>query len=127
MRDSMERTYADLVAEREELDTLIAAAWESERRDALKSIRALMAEFGISPSDLVENVSKRGPRYKPIKSGRYVPRYRDPVSGKTWSGKGREPAWMEGKDRSAFSIALLDSHPNTNGHEPTCRSRNTKR
>ncbi|MFP3588530.1 H-NS family nucleoid-associated regulatory protein [Paraburkholderia sp. SIMBA_055] len=44
------------------------------------------------------------------KAGNYVrgpqaPRYRDPKTGATWSGRGRTPAWLAGvKDRTAFLI-----------------------
>ncbi|ACC75793.1 H-NS family nucleoid-associated regulatory protein [Paraburkholderia phymatum] len=44
------------------------------------------------------------------KAGNYVrgpqaPKYRDPVSGATWSGRGPAPAWLAGaKDRTAFLI-----------------------
>ncbi|EUC16973.1 UNVERIFIED_ORG: DNA-binding protein H-NS [Burkholderia sp. CF145] len=47
---------------------------------------------------------------KPAKAGNYVkgpqaPKYRDPKSGATWSGRGPAPAWLAGaKDRSKFLI-----------------------
>ena len=31
-------------------------------------------------------------------------RYRDPVSGKEWSGRGNAPLWIRGKDRRKFVI-----------------------
>ncbi|MBJ9689111.1 H-NS histone family protein [Burkholderia vietnamiensis] len=45
-----------------------------------------------------------------VKAGNYVrgpqrPKYRDPKSGATWSGRGRAPAWLAGaKDPSKFLI-----------------------
>lgn len=48
---------------------------------------------------------------KAVKAGNYVrgvqaPKYQDPKSGATWSGRGRAPAWLAGvKDRSKFLIA----------------------
>jgi DNA-binding protein H-NS len=47
---------------------------------------------------------------KKPKSGNYVrgpqaPKYRDPMSGDTWSGRGRAPAWLATvKDRTQFLI-----------------------
>lgn len=47
---------------------------------------------------------------KAAKAGNYVrgpqaPKYRDPKSGATWSGRGKAPAWLAGaKDRSKFLI-----------------------
>ena len=52
---------------------------------------------------------------KPAKAGNYVrgsqtPKYRDPKSGATWSGRGRAPAWLSGaKDRSKFLIVAADA------------------
>ncbi len=52
---------------------------------------------------------------KPAKAGNYVkgpqtPKYRDPKSGATWSGRGRAPAWLSGaKDRSKFLIVDADA------------------
>ncbi|WP_179214071.1 H-NS histone family protein [Paraburkholderia caledonica] len=57
---------------------------------------------GIRLVDLQDARSRR--RYEPIKSGRYVPKYRDADSGATWSGRGREPFWIAGKDRKPFVL-----------------------
>ncbi|MEM5340064.1 H-NS family nucleoid-associated regulatory protein [Paraburkholderia azotifigens] len=52
---------------------------------------------------------------KRAKAGNYVmgpqtPKYRDPKSGATWSGRGRAPAWLSGaKDRSKFLIVDADA------------------
>ncbi|TQL81174.1 H-NS histone family protein [Delftia sp. HK171] len=32
-------------------------------------------------------------------------KYRDPRTGKTWSGRGRAPTWIRGQDRVPFLIA----------------------
>ncbi len=51
---------------------------------------------------------------KPAKPGNYVkgpqtPKYRDPKSGATWSGRGPAPAWLAGaKDRSKFLIVAAE-------------------
>ncbi|WP_254610410.1 H-NS family nucleoid-associated regulatory protein, partial [Burkholderia aenigmatica] len=34
-----------------------------------------------------------------------TPKYQDPKTGKTWSGRGREPSWIKGKKRDRFLIA----------------------
>jgi len=34
-----------------------------------------------------------------------TPKYQDPKTGKTWSGRGREPSWIKGKRRDRFLIA----------------------
>jgi len=32
------------------------------------------------------------------------PKYRDPATGKTWSGQGKAPLWIANQDRSRFLI-----------------------
>jgi DNA-binding protein H-NS len=34
-----------------------------------------------------------------------APKYRDPATGKTWTGRGRAPTWLEGKDKVKFLIS----------------------
>jgi DNA-binding protein H-NS len=33
-----------------------------------------------------------------------APKYRDPESGNTWSGRGKPPRWIAGQDRDQFLI-----------------------
>jgi len=33
-----------------------------------------------------------------------APKYKDPISGATWSGRGLAPKWIEGQDRSKFAM-----------------------
>ncbi|TDG02016.1 H-NS histone family protein [Paraburkholderia guartelaensis] len=93
----MTKAYKELLAEKRELDARIAAARGAEREHALRKIRELMAQFDIGADELVV---KRGSR----STGAQPAKYRDPVSGATWSGRGREPRWLAGKDRAAFAL-----------------------
>lgn len=91
------KTYRQLLAEKRELDARIAAAEDAERERALTKIRELMAQFNIGAGELAV---KRAPK----EAGVLPTKYRDPESGATWSGKGREPRWIAGKDRVPFRI-----------------------
>ena len=45
-------------------------------------------------------VKKSGPR------GKVAPKYKNPADPtQTWTGRGKAPKWIEGKDRAAFAIA----------------------
>ena len=47
----------------------------------------------------------RGPAKPKISTGSKVaPKYRDPVSGQTWTGRGKAPKWIDGKERSPYLI-----------------------
>ncbi|WP_230943187.1 H-NS family nucleoid-associated regulatory protein [Burkholderia vietnamiensis] len=91
-------TYQQLTAELKTLNKRIERAWQAERRNVLQQIRELMTTWDIQSNELRRY--RRGTyKTKPV-----VPKYRDPVSGKTWSGRGRIPAWIAGKDRAVFLI-----------------------
>ena len=90
-------TYKELLARKRELDAEIEAVRQAARDEARETIKNLMREFAIGANELT---AKRGPK----KSGSQPPKYRDPASGVTWSGKGREPRWIAGKDRREFAI-----------------------
>ena len=38
------------------------------------------------------------------KLGKVAPKYRDPATGMTWTGRGRAPVWIVGDDRSKYLI-----------------------
>lgn len=94
------KSYAQLVAELAELDREIAVARVRARKEAMAQISALMFEFDIRPNDL------RRPRNIRYTVQPTRPRYRDPATGATWSGRGHAPAWIAGKDKRLF---LIDS------------------
>ncbi|MBN3785559.1 H-NS histone family protein [Burkholderia sp. Ac-20353] len=90
--------YLALIAQRKALDAQINAAREAEREAAIGQIKELMKEFDLSVLDLQEKVHKRNSRRMST-----APKYRDPTTGRTWSGRGRQPAWL-GNDPAAFLI-----------------------
>ncbi|MGG2041332.1 H-NS histone family protein [Burkholderia gladioli] len=95
---STTKGYLALLAEQDALDARIAVAREAEREAAIVQIRELMKSLDISVQDLQERVAKRlSPRVSK------APLYRDPVTGKTWAGRGRQPAWL-GDEPARFLI-----------------------
>lgn len=96
-QESMTKTYKELLVEKRELDARISAAQDVERERALAKIRELMEQFDIGAHELVARRRSR-------RAGRLPAKYLDPESGATWSGRGRVPRWLAGKDRAAFAV-----------------------
>lgn len=90
-------TLADLLAQKEALDAQIASVRKEARVNAIAQARELISQFGLSAEDLFG---------KPGKAKRTpgVPRYRNPETGDTWTGQGRTPKWLEGKNKQDFAI-----------------------
>jgi DNA-binding protein H-NS len=82
-------SYQELVAQIEGLKRQAEDARKQEMAGAIAEIKNIMAKFGIDPSDLFP---ARGAKIKRAPSG--IVKYRDPVSGQGWSGRGRRPGWV---------------------------------
>ena len=96
---------ARLHAQREALDKELAEARERESGRALREIVQKMREYGISLNELMgRKPSVEAAAESTAESTGSTVKYRDPVSGSTWSGRGRAPGWIVGKDRNEFLV-----------------------
>ncbi|MGF6758916.1 H-NS family nucleoid-associated regulatory protein [Paraburkholderia sp. GAS42] len=91
-----ESTYLELRAKLAILDEQIERARAAERSAAIERIRELMDEYNISPHEVVTRRRGRPP---------VPPRYRNPATGQTWTGWGKRPAWLGGKNSREFLVA----------------------
>jgi DNA-binding protein H-NS len=92
-------TYKQLTAQLEKLHKEMSQAREKEVLQAIADIKEKIAEYGITAEELGFS-SKRPAARKPA----LPPKYRNPKTGETWSGRGRAPGWLAGKNRDRFLI-----------------------
>lgn len=99
-------TIQELIAQKAALEQQIAEAQRQAKADGIAKVRALMTEHGLTVDDLSDSVAPgRAKSAKSTSKGMKVaPKYRDPETGKTWTGRGVAPKWIAGKDRDAFLI-----------------------
>lgn len=95
-------TLATLMAQKADLERQIAEVRKSETAAAIAQARAIIAEFGLTETDVFGKSGKSGKAPKTVRT--VAAKYRDPATGKTWSGRGKPPVWIAGKDRAAFAI-----------------------
>ena len=88
----------DLIAQKEALEKQIEAARKTELAGAIAEAKALIARHNLTVSDLFEAKKPGRPR------GKVAPKYRNPETGETWTGRGRAPRWMAGKQKESFAI-----------------------
>ncbi|SMG58620.1 H-NS histone family protein [Paraburkholderia susongensis] len=94
-------SYKQLTAQLEKLHKEVAAAREREVAQVIAEIRQKIAEYDLTAEEL-GFTSAAKPRRKAASAS--VARYRNPKTGETWSGRGRAPAWLAGKNRERFLI-----------------------
>jgi len=93
-------SYAELQAQIKELEQKAAAARSAELADAKARIIELMNTYGLTTADLSAGAGKS--KFNKTKS--VAAKYKDPVSGATWTGRGRAPLWLKDKDRDTYLI-----------------------
>lgn len=86
-------TYRDVKAQIAKLENQARELLKKESSNVVTKIRGLMSEYGLTVQDLGLSITRMGKRMA-AKKQPLPPKYRDPVSGNTWSGKGRAPGWM---------------------------------
>lgn len=92
-----------LLEQKAAIEKQIAEARQNEIKDAVARARAIIDQFGLTAEDLFGG--KRSARKATGGGGgKVAPKYRDPATGATWTGRGRTPKWMDGKNRDAFLI-----------------------
>lgn len=105
---------AELLAQLEKLNAEIETTRAREKEEELPRLIALVEDYRITEVDLFGKPSRSGPGRPPGEGrtraprtpsvGKGIPKYRDPESGKTWSGLGRKPAWFDSKQSDRFEI-----------------------
>jgi DNA-binding protein H-NS len=96
-------SYKQLTAQLKKLHLEVAAAREKEIAQAIADIKQKIAEYDVTAEEL-GFTSARKPARKATSTS--VARYRNPKTGETWSGRGRSPGWIAGKNRERFLIEI---------------------
>ena len=95
-------TYQELLKQQAALSVQIEEARKREIADAVNRARQIVAEYGLTEKDVFP-AGRRSPVTRA--TSKVAPKYRDPATGQTWTGRGKPPKWIEGRDRLGFWIA----------------------
>lgn len=96
-------TFKELLQQRAALDQKISEARQQEIGATVSQIRALIEDYDLTQEDIFPSASGKA---RPASTGNKVAaKYLDPVSGKTWTGRGKAPKWIDGQNRDQFLIA----------------------
>ena len=80
-----------------------------ERTQVIASVKEMIKKYELTASDLGFASKSSGKRGTGDKRNIVAPKYQDPESGKTWTGRGKSPAWLSaqltaGRDKQEFLI-----------------------
>lgn len=89
-------TYREILAQIETLKQQAEELRKAELSCVIAEIRQKIADYDLTAADLGFGELPAAAE-KPARGRRSTvkPKYRDPASGKTWSGRGVMPVWMK--------------------------------
>lgn len=102
-------TLQELLNQQAALNQQISAIRSAERARAISDVRTLMAQHGLTVADVSSAHSSSHNGAGKTAGKKVAPKYRDPGTGATWTGRGLKPKWMAeavaaGKTPSDFAI-----------------------
>ncbi|MBA2674322.1 H-NS histone family protein [Ramlibacter sp.] len=110
-------TYRELQEQAQKLLEQAEQQRQKEVKESLDLIAKTMTDFDIGLEELFDHLKSAGfkaesPRRtakNKVKAKGGVPKFRNPSTDETWSGRGRAPAWLreaeeKGKSRDKFLI-----------------------
>ena len=109
--ESAKSRIAEIDAERRALQDIVDAERLTKRAQVIASVRETIQAYELSAADL-GFVGKTSLKQRAVGDKRNVvaPKYQDPDSGKTWTGRGKSPAWLSaqlaaGREKQEFLVA----------------------
>ena len=92
-----------LLQEREQLEKRTREARRQQVDEAIATCRRLIAEHELTEGDLFGGKGRR--KKSAIAGIKVAPKYRNPATGETWTGRGKAPKWIQDtSNRDAFLI-----------------------
>lgn len=82
---------------------------KGERTQAIAAAKEIIRSHDLTASDLGFSGKTAAKRNSVDKRNVVAPKYQDPASGKTWTGRGKSPAWLSaqlaaGREKQEFLI-----------------------
>jgi DNA-binding protein H-NS len=102
-------TLQELLSQKAALDHEIEAAQRTQRANAIAQVRKLMAENGLSVTDIGASPSavRKGSKGTASEGTRkkVQAKYRHPATGESWTGRGLKPKWLTAELKNGKSIS----------------------
>jgi DNA-binding protein H-NS len=105
MQSIADQSYDALKVKMKEVQAAMEVARKQEFAAVLLSIRRAVFDYGLTERDIFGRQKRDGGRDN--RFGRVSAKYKNPETGETWTGRGRPPLWIAGRNYEQF---LIRSH-----------------
>lgn len=92
----------DLQAQIAALQSQVEEVRRTEVGEAIAKVRAIVEEYDLKASDIFAVRGRKAASSS--KRSEVAAKYKDPISGKTWSGRGLTPKWLAGKNKDDYAV-----------------------
>jgi DNA-binding protein H-NS len=103
IRIIMSSKILELLKQKEEIEKAIIEERERRRVEGIEKAKAIIDEYDLEINDIFPNRVSKSKNSDSV-TNKVAPKYRNPENGNTWTGRGKEPTWIAGKDRTLFQI-----------------------
>lgn len=97
-------SYKALLEQRQALELKIAEARVKEMASALEEVRKIIVDFDLTVDDVFGRGKSPSRSVNTGARATVAPKYRNPETGETWTGRGKPPRWIADQDREKFLI-----------------------
>lgn len=106
--DDLQAQLAAVLAQKAALEKQLLDGKRHERDDAIALIVRLMHEHGVVLGDLkAPSARGKGPRIKSTVKSKVAPKFRNPETGATRTGRGLRPRWLVAALASGATLELF--------------------
>jgi DNA-binding protein H-NS len=111
----MSLSLQQLLEQRDQLEAAIATERTRMRDSGLETIRETIARLGLTQDDVMRLFPKpaasrstsEGERGSHLRGRKVPPKYHDPATGHSWSGRGIKPNWLRAFEEKGGSLDSL--------------------
>lgn len=97
-------TLKELLSQIESLQNQVSEVRQREVSEAIAKVKSIIDEYQLTANDIFPSARVGKAAGTKKSSGKVAAKYRDPISGKTWSGRGLAPKWLAGKNKEDYLI-----------------------
>lgn len=99
----MANSLRELLAQQSALSAKIDEMRSAAKSEAISEVRQLIEEHSLTLHDVFP--SKSGAKTRKTSGNKVAAKYKDPISGASWTGRGMTPKWLAGKNKADYAIA----------------------
>lgn len=100
----MSSKIQELIHQKQLIEKAIQDEKLRQKSEGVEKVKAIIAEYDLDIQDIFPGRGMSKSKTMKSHSGKVAPKYRNPENGESWTGRGKPPLWIAGKNRDAFRI-----------------------